>query len=169
VPGKRFVAAQVWIWIMVNTMALDLHRRQDLRSLDLHRAAVRVLTEHPERVQRVLEVLAKWEKTADTHSQTLRTEWRNIVEKRAWHLALEESDRGQQLRQASPLAFVLDKAQRSAILERWRRNDAAGQTTMPASTPQCGEGSRRQTPDTDVDDFEPGRLGQIGCPAELDD
>jgi hypothetical protein len=134
---------------MVNTMMpLDLHRRQDLRSLDLHRAAVRVLTEHPERVQRVLEVLAKWEKTADPHSQALRAEWRHIVDKRAWHLALEETDKGQQLRQASPLAFVLDNAQRRAILERWRRGNV---------------------PDADTDDFEPGHLGQIGRPAEFDD
>ena len=36
---------------------LDLHGRQDLRSLALHRAAVEELIAHPDRVQVVLDVL----------------------------------------------------------------------------------------------------------------
>jgi hypothetical protein len=100
---------------------MDLHRRQDLRSLAFHRAAVKVLTEHPELAQRVMDVLARWEKVADPRSLALRTEWRRIVAEKAWHLALEESDRGQQLRQASPLGFVLTREQRQAVLDAWRR------------------------------------------------
>jgi hypothetical protein len=107
-------------------MSMDLHRRQDLRSLALHRAAVQVLTEHPERVQRVWEILSRWEKTADAHSKPLLEEWRRIVEAKEWPLALEESDRGQQLRQASPLGFVLDESQRKAILDAWRRLNTGG-------------------------------------------
>jgi hypothetical protein len=47
-------------------------------------------------------------------------EWRCIIEGMLWHLAVEESDRGRQLRQASPLSFVLTEDQRSAIYHRFR-------------------------------------------------
>jgi hypothetical protein len=97
------------------------HARHDLRSLALHREAVRVLREQPERAARVLEVLARWEFAGDSHTKPLWEEWRRIIEGKLWHLAVEESDRGQQLRQASPLGFVLDEDLRAAIFDRFRR------------------------------------------------
>lgn len=99
----------------------DLHRRQDLRSLALHQEAVKVLRGHPERAQRALQVLARWEGSADPHSQPLREEWRRIITGRLWKLAVEESEQGRQLRQASPLGFVLDDSVRSEILRRYSR------------------------------------------------
>lgn len=100
---------------------MDLHRRQDLRSLALHEQAVRVLRAQPERAERALQVLDHWETAADPASKPLRDEWRRIIENKLWELATEDSDRGQQLRQASPLGFVLDAATRSAILAQYRR------------------------------------------------
>ena len=97
------------------------HLRHDLRSLALHQEAVRVLRERPEKASRVLEVLARWEATGDPHTKPLWEEWRRIVEGKLWHIAVEESDRGQQLRQASPLGFVLNEDQRTAIFDRYRR------------------------------------------------
>jgi len=96
------------------------HLRQDLRSLALHQEAVRILREQPEKARRLLEVLARWEATGDPHTTPLWAEWRRIIEAQLWHLAVEESDRGQQLRQASPLGFVLDEQQRTAIFDRFR-------------------------------------------------
>lgn len=100
---------------------MDLHRRQDLRSLALHEEAVRVLREQPEKAARPLEVLTRWEAKGDVNCQPLWDEWRRIIEQRFWHLAVEVSDRGQQLRQASPLAFVLSDDQRNAVLDRFRK------------------------------------------------
>jgi len=100
---------------------MDLHRRQDLRSLALHEEAIRVLEAHPERAERALQVLNHWETAANPASKPLRDEWRRIIENKLWALAVEDSDRGQQLRQASPLGFVLDDATRSAIFKRYRR------------------------------------------------
>jgi hypothetical protein len=100
---------------------MELHRRQDLRSLALHEEAVRVLLAKPDSAERALQVLDHWETAADPASKPLRDEWRRIIENKLWALALEDSDCGQQLRQASPLGFVLDEATRSAILERYRR------------------------------------------------
>ena len=98
------------------------HLRHDLRSLALHQEAVRIIREQPEKARRVLEVLARWEATGDPHTAPLWAEWRRIIEGQLWHLAVEESDRGQQLRQASPLGFVLDQEQRTAVFNRFRRS-----------------------------------------------
>jgi hypothetical protein len=97
------------------------HRRQDRRSLALHQEAVKALRKEPARAQRALDVLDRWETSADAHSQPLRDEWRRIIEHRLWDLALEDSDRGNQLRQASPLGFVLEPSVRSEILRRFSR------------------------------------------------
>jgi hypothetical protein len=81
---------------------------------------VRILRDQPEKADIVLEVLARWEATGDSHTRPLWDEWRRIIEGKLWHLAVEDSDRGQQLRQASPLGFVIDQDQRTAIFERFR-------------------------------------------------
>ena len=94
---------------------LSTHARHDRRSLALHVDAVRVLQAQPELAQRVLEVLDHWEAVADPHSKPLRDEWRRIVVGRLWALAIEPSERGNQLRQASPLGFVLDASVRDGI------------------------------------------------------
>jgi hypothetical protein len=97
------------------------HLRHDQRSLALHQEAVRILKEQPEKAGRVLDVLARWEASGDPHTKPLWSEWRRIIEGQLWCLAVEESDRGQQLRQASPLGFALDEEQRTAIFDRFRR------------------------------------------------
>lgn len=82
---------------------------------------MQVLGEQPDKAGKVLEVLARWEATGDPHTRPLWQEWRRIIEGKLWHLAVEESDHGQQLRQASPLGFVLDESQRLAIFNQFRR------------------------------------------------
>lgn len=103
---------------------MSSHLRHDLRSLALHQEAVRVLREQPELAARALEVLARWEAKDDGNTQPLWSEWRRIIEGKLWHLAVEESDRGQQLRQASPLGFVLSETKRAEILRRFRRSES---------------------------------------------
>lgn len=97
------------------------HARHDLRSLAMHQEAVRILREHPEKAARALEVLSRWQAKGDVHTMPLWNEWRRIIEEKLWHLAVEESDRGQQLRQASPLSFVIDEDTRMEIFDRFRR------------------------------------------------
>ena len=105
-------------------MALSTHLRHDLRSLALHKEAVRVLRAHPEKAARALEVLTRWQATGDVHTMPLWDEWRRIIEGRLWELVVAETDRGQQLRQASPLGFVLSNDQREEIMA-WFRRDAS--------------------------------------------
>jgi hypothetical protein len=66
-------------------------------------------------------VLDRWDAIADLHSQPLRDEWRRIINGQLWALAIEDSDQGQQLRQSSPLGFVLEPAVRDSILRAWHR------------------------------------------------
>lgn len=101
------------------------HRRHDLRSLALHEEAVRVLRAHPEKAAVALEVLARWEAKGHSHSRPLWAEWRRLIEGRHWDLAVEDSDRGQQLRQASPLTLVLDPKVREDVFQRFRRDQTA--------------------------------------------
>lgn len=73
-----------WLGATVRCMSLDLHRRQDLRSLALHRKAVRVLKEHPEKAARALQVLERWQAKRDAHCSPLWDEWKRIIEGRLW-------------------------------------------------------------------------------------
>jgi hypothetical protein len=107
-------------WDASADISMDGHRRHDLCSLALHEAAVSRLKMQPELARQALDVLARWER-GNVHSRPLFDEWRRIIESRGWQRAVERSDRGQQLRQASPLAFVLDKSERDAIRARFRR------------------------------------------------
>lgn len=68
-----------------------------------------MLQAHPESAERALRVLDHWETAADPASKPLRDEWRHIIENKLWALAVEDSDRGQVLRQASPLGLCWTK------------------------------------------------------------
>lgn len=48
--------------------------------------------------------------------QSLRDEWRAIIDQRQWHRALAISDHAQQLRQASPLGKALSPTVRLRII-----------------------------------------------------
>lgn len=99
---------------------MSTHLRHDLRSLALHQEAVRVLREHPEKAARALEVLTRWQARGDIHTMPLWDEWRRIIDRQLWELAVQDNDRGQQLRQASPLGFVLSEKVRTEIMARFR-------------------------------------------------
>jgi hypothetical protein len=50
----------------------------------------------------------------------LRAAWVQIIQDRDWAAALEESERGNQLRQASPMATLLPNSVRLAIIRQVR-------------------------------------------------
>jgi hypothetical protein len=94
------------------------HQTSDRQSLLLTQAAVRALEQSPSLVEGVLRTLDHWDQIAPKASQPLRNEWREIVTNRHWHRALDPGDRGQQLRQASPLGKALDPALRLTIIRQ---------------------------------------------------
>ena len=92
------------------------HRTSDLQSLMLTEAAVAALGIQPLLIDAVLATLDHWDQVAPCASQHLRNEWRDIVERRQWDRALALTDRGQELRQASPLGRALPARQRLEII-----------------------------------------------------
>ncbi|WP_077033790.1 helix-turn-helix transcriptional regulator [Pelomonas sp. KK5] len=94
-----------------------LHQAQDLQSLALHEAAVSKIEKHPEALQKVVRTLEAWrEANPDSRSMSLWEEWGDILRTQAWRKALGPTQRAKQLRQASPLAFVLSEEERRRII-----------------------------------------------------
>lgn len=107
-------------------MSLDSHRIQDRQSLLMHREAVRMLQADPALAEKALSILKRWDGHVSGCSKTLRERWWQIISERDWDSALEESERGNQLRQASPLAILLPNSVRLNIIRMIRKEkDAA--------------------------------------------
>lgn len=94
------------------------HRAQDYQSLLLHCAAVKLLLEEPALADRSLATLTRWRQTTAPCSHSLLDEWQDILIKKEWHRAVAEDERGNELRQASPLGTVLPEGARNAVLAK---------------------------------------------------
>jgi hypothetical protein len=95
----------------------------DARSLALHRAAACRLREDPSRFERVKATLQRWHRLADPASRPLLQAWQAVVDRgleACVALAEEESERGQTMRQASPLAGILEPRERFRVLRETR-------------------------------------------------
>ena len=82
----------------------------------LTRAAVEALRKRPSLLNKVMATLDHWDRVAPHDSKPLRDQWRRILSKHEWSLALDTGPDGQQLRQASPLGKALAPAERLAII-----------------------------------------------------
>lgn len=92
------------------------HQEQDSRRLALHAAALDLIRSDEALIQRALDILARWDTHVSVNSKPLRDEWVRILQERDWELALSISERGNQLRQASPMACVLSTEGRMEII-----------------------------------------------------
>ncbi|WP_348068793.1 hypothetical protein [Polaromonas sp.] len=70
----------------------------------------------PALIEKALNTLIRWDTIVDQSSKPLRDQWMQILISQNWRLALEESDLGNQLRQASPMATLLPNSVRLAII-----------------------------------------------------
>lgn len=102
----------------------DLHRASDEQSLRLTEVALQRLRAQPELEAQVRATLDHWDRVAPLASKPLRDTWRRILDDRDWALALERSDRGQQLRQASPLGRALDAPTRWSIIRQCKGHNS---------------------------------------------
>jgi hypothetical protein len=93
-----------------------LHQEQDARSLALHTAAIELMRADETLIQRALDILARWDTHCCVNSKPLTDEWVRILREQDWELALSVSERGNQLRQASPVACVLPFERRLEII-----------------------------------------------------
>lgn len=102
-------------------MKFTHHGPQDYQSLLMHREAVRMIQNDPSLADRALAILSRWDTHVSSRSKSLREEWAQIISNRNWALALEESERGNQLRQASPLSILLPNDVRIGIIRHIRK------------------------------------------------
>lgn len=87
----------------------------------MHREAVRMLKDDPSLAERALAILARWSGHVSERSKPLRDRWVQIISERDWSAALDESEHGNQLRQASPLSILLPTHVRLEIIRSMRR------------------------------------------------
>lgn len=92
------------------------HSPQDLQSLLMHKEAVKLIQRDPLLVERARSTLERWRARGDTHTMPLWDAWMRILQRGDWAKALANTQRGKQLRQASPLATLLPPATRRRIL-----------------------------------------------------
>ncbi|MBP6892888.1 MAG: helix-turn-helix transcriptional regulator [Pseudacidovorax sp.] len=96
------------------------HQAQDLQSLALHEAAVRMAREDPALLAQAHATLQRWMEAGSTRSTSLWHEWEAILASRSWHKVLSRSQRAAELRQASPLTAVLPASVRADVLAQVR-------------------------------------------------
>ena len=77
-------------------------------------------------------MLNRWQETADPRSHELLDEWMRILEQREWRLAVAPDERGNHLRQASPLATALPEKKRLGIIRRVKALKQRARATAPA-------------------------------------
>jgi len=109
------------------------HSKADLRNWHLHRVALEKLQRHPELLSAVLGLLDGW--LGDDNLRSSRPwleQWREMLT--AWpfermRATLLDPERGQTLRQCSPLGPVL------TAQERWQALAEAGKPAAPETIP----------------------------------
>lgn len=79
-----------------------------------------MLQADPLLVNKALSILKRWDGHVSAYSKPLRDEWKVIIAQHDWTSALEESERGNQLRQAYPLAILLPTEVRLQIIRATR-------------------------------------------------
>ncbi len=98
------------------------HQEQDLRSFQLHEAAIELMRSDAQLIRRAISILQKWSMDSDENTKPLREEWMRILLERDWNLALDPGERGKQLRQSSPVSCVLPTSKRLEIIRHAKRS-----------------------------------------------
>lgn len=80
-----------------------------------------MIQEDPALADKALETLARWDTHLSVRSKPLRDQWIKIIQNKNWDLAVEDSELGNQLRQASPLAVLLPNDVRFDIIRKIRK------------------------------------------------
>jgi hypothetical protein len=99
------------------------HRVAEARSLALHALAARRISADARLLERAKATLARWLARYGDRPPAALIEWRDLLQQ-PWHVvaarATELSEEGARLRQSSPLATLLSKAERRRVHEAFR-------------------------------------------------
>ena len=91
-----------------------------------------MLQADPALCEKALAILARWDQHVSVRYKPLRDRWVEIISERDWASALDESERGNQLRQASPLAILLPENLRLEIIRKLHQDWAASEAESAA-------------------------------------
>lgn len=101
----------------------------DRKSLALHQLVADKLRHDPSLFRKVQENLDSLQRSSAISTLAYYVDWQQAVDQGmdfALALAVEESERGQSMRQASPFAGILTEPERLAFLKSWSdRHEAA--------------------------------------------
>lgn len=99
----------------------------DQRSLALHRLVADKVRRDAALLDRAKSIVQRWHRTASPRTFVYLDAWLALLDKgedACLAAATEESDWGNALRQASPLACLLTNQERFAFLKQWNQSHA---------------------------------------------
>ena len=117
------------------------HQEIDQRSLILHRFVVDKIRRDPTLFDLAKATLARWRTTGGAASQPYLAQWQALVDEgmeACLHMAVEESQRGDALRQSSPFSGILSNSERFKLLKTWNKVRALGEPY--GQDPECQHG-----------------------------
>lgn len=96
------------------------HQEQDHQSLMLHTEAIQRMRNDSELINRALSILEQWN-NMEIKPNPIFKEWERILLERDWVSALSTSERGNQIRQSSPVSCTLPNDVRVKIMQLCRK------------------------------------------------
>lgn len=93
------------------------HQLQDLQSLVMHQEAVRLVKRDDKLRLKALQTLENWREQPGSRSSPLWDEWSVVLHRKQWRRVLANTQRSNELRQASPMLSVLPEQVRQKVLE----------------------------------------------------
>jgi hypothetical protein len=106
---------------------MPTHQELDQRSLALHRLVAEKVRGDAALLDKARATLIHWFETASPRTFLYLNEWRQLLDQgveACLQKATEESQQGDALRQASPLACLLTPQERFAFLKQWKASHA---------------------------------------------
>ena len=83
-------------------------------------------------MKRAVTTLDRWQEIAAPRSHEILVERRRMLDQREWRLAVAPDERGNQLRQTSPMATLLPDKKRLAIIRRVKALKVDAHLAAPA-------------------------------------
>lgn len=102
---------------------MPTHQELDQRSLALHQLVAEKVRQDQSLLLKAQAVLNHWHQTASPRTFVYLDAWQNLLDQgldACLAGATEASERGDALRQASPLACLLTSRERFAFLKQWK-------------------------------------------------
>ena len=106
---------------------MQTHQEIVLRSLALHRLVANKIRHDPSLLDKARATLQRWHAIASPRTFGYLDTWQSLLDadvEVCLAVATEQSQRGDALRQASPLACLLTNQERFAFLKQWKVDHA---------------------------------------------